>query len=79
VDRLVSGREALGGGAWAEARAHFEAAVADEESPEALEGLGVAAWWPYDRGSGARWSHLVPLGGSEPLEPLLEELASLVE
>jgi DNA-binding NarL/FixJ family response regulator len=48
VDRLAAGQEALGRGAWAEARASFEAAVAEEESPHALEGLGVAAWWLED-------------------------------
>lgn len=48
VDRLVEGQEALGRGAWAEARACFEAAVAEGESAQALEGLAVAAWWLED-------------------------------
>jgi ATP/maltotriose-dependent transcriptional regulator MalT len=34
--------------AWAEARECFEAAVAREASAEALEGLGLAAWWLDD-------------------------------
>src|SRR5687767_907081 len=33
---------------WEEARASFEAALALDESPEALEGLGSAAWWLDD-------------------------------
>ena len=37
--------EALERGAWADARAAFEAALQVRESPEALEGLGTAAWW----------------------------------
>lgn len=37
--------EALKRGAWADARAAFEAALQVHESPEALEGLGTAAWW----------------------------------
>jgi LuxR family maltose regulon positive regulatory protein len=41
----LAGNEALQRGAWVEARAAFEAALAVRESPEALEGLGVAAWW----------------------------------
>jgi len=40
-----AGDAALGRGAWVEARTAFEAALAVRESPEALEGLGVAAWW----------------------------------
>jgi DNA-binding CsgD family transcriptional regulator len=37
--------EALERGAWDDARAAFEAALQVCESPEALEGLGTAAWW----------------------------------
>jgi DNA-binding NarL/FixJ family response regulator len=40
-----TGDAALRRGAWAEARAAFDAALAVRESPEALEGLGTAAWW----------------------------------
>jgi LuxR family transcriptional regulator, maltose regulon positive regulatory protein len=36
---------ALERGAWAEARTAFEAALQVQEFPEALEGLGTAAWW----------------------------------
>ena len=46
--RLAAAHDALQRGAWEEARAEFEAAVADEETPEALEGLGLAAWWLDD-------------------------------
>jgi len=42
---LQIGRDALERGAWADARDAFERSVAEEESPEALEGLGLAAWW----------------------------------
>jgi LuxR family transcriptional regulator, maltose regulon positive regulatory protein len=45
---LARGREALSRGAWQEARAAFEAALDGAESPEALEGLGLAAWWLND-------------------------------
>lgn len=41
----VAGDEALARGAWAEARDAYTAALAARESPEALEGLGLAAWW----------------------------------
>ena len=43
-----AGRAALARGAWEEARASFEAALAEEESAEALEGLSWAAWWLDD-------------------------------
>jgi len=39
------GEQALARGAWAEAREAFESALLVSESPEALEGLGTAAWW----------------------------------
>ncbi len=45
---LADAREALLRAAWAEARARFEAALAVEETVEALEGLGVAARWQMD-------------------------------
>jgi LuxR family maltose regulon positive regulatory protein len=41
----VTGSAALLRGAWEEARVSFEQALAAGESAEALEGLGVAAWW----------------------------------
>lgn len=48
-DALIeSGRAALAAGAWEEARARFTAALAQAERPEALEGLGLAAWWLDD-------------------------------
>jgi hypothetical protein len=45
------GHEALAQGAWEEARAHFEAALEEEEIPEALEGLSWSAWWLDDAGA----------------------------
>ena len=45
---LRAGRAALARGAWAEARASFEAALGEEETAEALEGLSWAAWWLDD-------------------------------
>jgi DNA-binding NarL/FixJ family response regulator len=45
---LQAGREALLRAAWAEARAHFEAALAAGETVEALDGLGQAARWQMD-------------------------------
>ena len=44
----LAGRAALARGAWAEARASFEAALAEEETAEALEGLSWATWWLDD-------------------------------
>jgi DNA-binding NarL/FixJ family response regulator len=45
---LEQGRAALGRGAWADARRRFREALADEETPEAYEGLGVAARYELD-------------------------------
>jgi DNA-binding NarL/FixJ family response regulator len=41
----AAGAAALSRAAWPEARAAFDASLAVRESPEALEGLGLAAWW----------------------------------
>ena len=43
VSSLEAGQAALQQGAWQEARVHFEAALAEEETPDALLGLGMAA------------------------------------
>ena len=48
LEPLIDGRRALARGAWPQAREAFEAALADQESPEAWEGLGWAAWWLSD-------------------------------
>ena len=45
---LAAGRAALDRAAWAEARSHFETALAKGETIDALEGLGVAARWQMD-------------------------------
>jgi hypothetical protein len=42
---IEAGMEALGRGAWKEARSAFEDAARADESPEILFGLGVALWW----------------------------------
>jgi ATP/maltotriose-dependent transcriptional regulator MalT len=45
VALLAAGRQALEAGEWSAAKCSFEAAVAREETPEALLGLGRALWW----------------------------------
>src|SRR5262245_59407353 len=44
-EHVAAGRAALDAGSWREARQAFERALAMAESAEALEGLGLAAWW----------------------------------
>jgi DNA-binding NarL/FixJ family response regulator len=41
----AAGDDCVVRGAWPEARAAYEEALRERESPEALEGLGMAAWW----------------------------------
>ncbi len=48
---IEAGHEALARGAWEEARACFEAALEEEETPEVLEGLSWSAWWLDDAGA----------------------------
>src|SRR5690349_14565840 len=45
---IATGREALDRGDWAAARDVFAAAVAADETPEALLGLADALWWLED-------------------------------
>src|SRR5215207_2011053 len=45
---LARGWQALGMSAWGDAREAFQAALDREETPEALEGLGVATGWLGD-------------------------------
>ena len=48
TSREEQGWAELRSGRWPEARAQFEAALADGQTPEALEGLSWAAWWLDD-------------------------------
>lgn len=48
TDRLAAGRESLARGAWEEARDGFRAALDQEQTAEALEGLAWSAWWLDD-------------------------------
>src|SRR4029079_1183032 len=45
IDHLDAGRAALGRGDWQSARAAFESTLLNGDNAEALEGLGLAAWW----------------------------------
>ena len=47
-EALAAGSDALRRGAWREAREHFQAALAGEETGDAWEGLGWAGWWLHD-------------------------------
>jgi tetratricopeptide (TPR) repeat protein len=42
---LAAGQAALAAGDWQAAREAFEAALAENETPEALSGLGTAMMW----------------------------------
>jgi DNA-binding NarL/FixJ family response regulator len=44
-DHRQLGTAALEAGRWEEARAAFAAALAEQETPQALDGMGVALWW----------------------------------
>src|SRR4051794_13860008 len=43
-DPMYAGQLALANSAWREARTCFDAALLSEETPEALDGLGMAGW-----------------------------------
>jgi len=44
----AAGDDLLSRGAWSDARKAFESVLREQESPEALEGLALAAWWLDD-------------------------------
>lgn len=48
AEALAAGNQALERGAWEEARAHLQLSLAARETPQALEQLGLAAWWLDD-------------------------------
>jgi len=50
--RLDEGREALESARWTAAREAFEAAFEEEETPDALDGLGLALWFLGEVGAG---------------------------
>ena len=52
VEHLQAGRAALAEGNWEAARRSFEAATPQRDSPEALEGLGMACWWLEEYAAG---------------------------
>lgn len=49
-EAVVRGQLALKEGRWTDARATFEAVLALEERPDAVQGLGDALWWLGDAG-----------------------------
>jgi DNA-binding CsgD family transcriptional regulator len=52
VAGLISvGEEALAAGDWAAARTAFEQALGEDETAEALDGLGQALWWQNEPGA----------------------------
>jgi DNA-binding CsgD family transcriptional regulator len=48
ADLVAKGYARLASGDWEQARRSFELALAEEESAEALDGLGQALWWLKD-------------------------------
>jgi tetratricopeptide (TPR) repeat protein len=48
AESLALGREALQAGDWATAKEAFEKASIEDDSAEALDGLGRAVWWMKD-------------------------------
>src|SRR5688572_10241869 len=44
-NHIAAGQAALTAADWLAARAHFEAALKEQDSPEAHDGLGLALWW----------------------------------
>ena len=48
TDSFAAGTQAMERGAWEDARAHLQAGLARRETPQALEQLGLTAWWLDD-------------------------------
>lgn len=54
-EHLVAGRAALATGRWEEALTSFQASLTEDETPEALDGIGEAFWWLCDARSSIRY------------------------
>jgi hypothetical protein len=46
--RFAAGQAALASADWPGAKAAFQAALQEQDSPEAHDGLGIALWWLND-------------------------------
>lgn len=55
-EHVAAGHAALEAGRWEEARNAFEAALAEQETPEALDGIGRALWWLGDTRQSVEYS-----------------------
>jgi DNA-binding NarL/FixJ family response regulator len=44
-EQIAAGRAALDRGLWSQARSAFQAALAEQDTAEAHDGLGLALWW----------------------------------
>jgi DNA-binding NarL/FixJ family response regulator len=55
-DLVAAGASALGAGRWEEARARYEAAVAEHDTGEACHGLATALWWLGENQASVDWS-----------------------
>ena len=70
ADSTAEGQAALVQGRWADARTAFEAALAERESPEALDGLGEALWWLGEPQAGLAYRERAFVGFSRVDDPL---------
>jgi ATP/maltotriose-dependent transcriptional regulator MalT len=59
---VAAGASALADGRWAEARTAFAAALDEDETPEALDGLGEALWWLGDPLASLTWRERAYVG-----------------
>ena len=48
TENFIAGEAALSRAKWSEAKACFEAALLEKNSPETRDGLGLALWWLND-------------------------------
>jgi ATP/maltotriose-dependent transcriptional regulator MalT len=67
---VAAGVSALADGRWAEARTSFEAALTEEETPEALDGLGEALWWLGEPLESVTWRERAYVGFRRAGDPV---------
>jgi len=74
---IADGYAALEAGQWAQARAAFEAALAERETPEALDGMGSVLWWLGETRSSVEYSERAYAGFRRSGDPVRAAMTAL--
>jgi DNA-binding CsgD family transcriptional regulator len=74
---IDDGHAALQAGQWTRARAAFEAALAERETPEALDGMGSVLWWLGETRASIEYSERAYAGFRRSGDPVRAAMTAL--